>query len=176
VPAPRVDSIGKMPIVRRRLPVTILLSASQEHEAKHFLVMNPYFCIIAFYMFGLIVQKNTTPNLECTLLEKASLSEAFAREFFICKSNNDTFKIYDKVFFTRGACAFKSVCEKNMEVLEGKPLQETLPENIILYRVDKKFKRWKLYFWRPYSGAVVMLTYKRRINGIKLISSEIGSF
>lgn len=110
-----------------------------------------------------------------TLLQTALTIDAFDKEFSLCANKSDTLLLYDKALFLSSDTSFR-VCNKIIEVIHQAPKDITSPNVIILHRFVTKFSKYSLYFWKPYSGAIVNFKFKYRINKkITLVDMEIGS-
>lgn len=118
----------------------------------------------------------------CSLLIEAISSEHTKREFFLCKDDTQ-FILYDKNGIFKN-CTQLNVCEKEVVISHDKKYDELSPNDnrstkdksiIILHKVEKVGANYKLYFWRPYSGAVVNLTFRQNGHKFELTDYVIGT-
>ncbi len=118
----------------------------------------------------------------CSLLIEAISSEHTQREFFLCKDDTQ-FVLYDKNGIFEN-CTQLKVCEKEVVISQDKKYDELSPNDnrstkdksiIILHKVEKVGANHKLYFWRPYSGAVVNLTFRQNGRKFELADYVIGT-
>ena len=130
-----------------------------------------------------VVPSNNYDSDLCILLEKAATSEHFKREFFICGSEID-FILFDQPR-TFNKCKSLSVCDKVIQISHDEKYLSLIPNErllskdkslLILHRVDIEDNLYTLYFWRPYSGAGVNLTFRKEMGKFELIDHTIGSF
>lgn len=127
----------------------------------------------------------TSSNNEgfCSLLIEAFSSEHLQREFSLCKDET-SFILYDKEEVLEN-CGLFDVCGKTIGISYDKKYDKLSPNDnrstkdksiIILHRVEIKGEYYTLYFWRPFSGAVVNLTYKKSGDKFDLVGHTIGTF
>ncbi len=142
--------------------------------------------LILFIIFSLLVSCNDKINKNgdfCRTLSKAFSSEHLQREFYLCKDET-SFVLYDKQGILR-SCILFNVCGKEIPISHDKKYDQLSPNDnrsttdksiIVLYKVEIEGKSCTLYFWRPYSGAAVNLTYRRSRDEFELIDYTIGTF
>ena len=124
---------------------------------------------------GEVLCLNMQKASNCTLLKTALAVDAFNKEFSLCANKSDTLLLYDKALFLSSDTSFQ-VCNKIIGVIHQAPKDITNSNVIILHRFVTKSSKCTLYFWRPYSGAIVNFKFKYGINKkIKLADTEIGS-
>lgn len=119
----------------------------------------------------------------CGLLNEALLSEHIQREFSMCEDDAKII-LYDKKGVFED-CDKLSACGKEIRISHDEKYDELSPNNnrstkdksiIILHRMERDDLDYILYFWRPYSGAVVNLTYRRKGDKFELVDYVIGTF
>lgn len=112
------------------------------------------------------------------LLKKAFESEAFSVQFFICqKPQHKNFRLFDKTsFFEEGATIFLPCNEGLVEVSHTMVDREKYyePYNLILESVSQIDEVFTLIFYRPYSGGVVNIKFKRIGNDFVLEDYVVG--
>jgi hypothetical protein len=116
-------------------------------------------------------------DLSCHLLETSFNSEIFQREFFSCKKNFNTIHFYDLDNQISACNQDLFICDKKVIAFETNSKEHKKVNDILLYKTENINTKPKLYFWRPYSGAVVIFTFQIE-DGPKVSISEyeIGSF
>lgn len=122
-------------------------------------------------------------TVDCSLLKAAVETEHFKREFLLCKNNRTLFIFDKKKVFTH--CSSFEVCGNSVFLTQDTVYSDLSPEKhgnnkypdiIVLYNIVIKKKNYSLMFWRPYSGANLILTFKKKKNSYKLSYYEIGTF
>lgn len=122
-------------------------------------------------------------NIECDLFKNAVETDYFKTEFNINKIDSSII-VYDKAKILKG-CLNYLVCNKLINITSDSLYRELRPEKystikppqlIILYDYKKKGNRYTFFFWRPYSGASIKLTYKISKSKLRLINHSIGTF
>lgn len=140
--------------------------------------------IVIIFFYSLLGCEERHNEFEgCELLGIALSNEHVLREFSLC--NKDLkFVLYDKGnnFME---CKEIKVCDKKIDVSHSNKYAKLSPNYshiqkdesiIVLHRMEKSGTKCKLFFWRPYSGAAVNLTYKMNYNLIELNDYTIGRF
>jgi hypothetical protein len=120
---------------------------------------------------------------DCKLLESAISNPNFKKEFVICKGE-DFVQIFDeKRAF--GDCSIMKICNKKIVITNDTLYDNITPDKhsihkkpnlIILHNIEKTRRKYTLFFWRPYSGAGLKLSFIKRWGRWKLIESEVGTF
>ena len=140
------------------------------------------FTFIIFISFLLGCGNNSKEVEYCKLLNEAISSKYIQKEFFLCEDKTE-FILYDKQKRFKN-CAQLNVCGKEIKISHDRKYNElnsndnySTKDNsiIILHKIIKIDSTYKLYFWRPYSGAVVNLTYRISNHEIKLTNCVIGT-
>lgn len=101
----------------------------------------------------------------------------------MCK-DSATFILYDKHDMFKD-CGLLNSCGNRITISHDAKYSELSPNNnrsskdksiIVLHKIEIKNEDYSLYFWRPYSGAAVNLTYRKNGKEFKLIDYVIGTF
>ena len=115
------------------------------------------------------------------LLQKAIEDKNFVLEFKVNKI--DSIMLYDK----NGSVTLQnnlSICSKKITVVRDSKYNVS-PEKysihkvinlIVLYKIITDKNKTTLMFWRPYTGASVILKYKYKRGKYKLIEHFVGTF
>lgn len=119
----------------------------------------------------------------CSLLREAFSSEYLQREFFLCRDGT-SFILYDKQEVLR-SCRFFDVCGKEIRISHDKKYDKLSPNDnhsttdksiVVLHKVEIEGEYYTLFFWRPFSGAAVNLTYRKSRDKFGLVDYSIGTF
>lgn len=115
---------------------------------------------------------------EAWLLKACFESVPFETEFFICqKDEHKRFRVFDKSSFFREV-SFTLPCNGSVDI-KHKELDRSdmyKPFNLIIENVKIEGQLIKLLFYRPYSGAVVSLTFEDKgTNNFYLVDFHVGS-
>jgi len=139
---------------------------------------------VLIILLAFFKQISFSQNIEYSLLKASVESDYFLKEFAFCKYDS-TIIIFDKNSFSKTYKDFhlcgKKVIISNDTVYnkinhESYNLNKKYPFLIVLYNFKKSGNKYTLYFWKPYSGAVLIQTYKVKRKKIKLIENLVGSF
>jgi hypothetical protein len=123
-------------------------------------------------------------SLDCSLLRKAVNTDLFKTEFKICTMDS-TIVLFDKKGIINNCLDTVSVCDKTIHLSHDSIYNKLNPNKyirnkyqsvLVLYELKWTGSQCSLFFWRPYSGANLKLTYKANKKEQKLISHSIGSF
>lgn len=130
------------------------------------------FFLISVSLFSSLNTNKMSNNI---LLQTAINTDVFSKEFSLCTNKNDLIFLFDKVSFLSFDTSYQ-ICGKTIKIIHQTPQNMTSSSLVILHRVVKNSSNCTLYFWKPYSGAVVNLKfkYKGRKKAI-LFDTEIGS-
>jgi hypothetical protein len=122
-------------------------------------------------------QHNTDENtISCELLLMSFQDELFQREFFLCSIASDSILLFDLNNQIIECDTQIEVCHKKVQIIETQTTDHRFVAGIILYRADFSTQTIRMYFWRPYSGAVVILYFKKIENRLSIYAREVGSF
>lgn len=103
-------------------------------------------------------------------------TKVFREEFKICNLECGELNIFD---FENQLSDFQlsmEICAKKVNLYNTVCTDHPAPNSIVIYKIERDNSIIKIYFWRPYSGAAVILTYRGEDKNIELINTEIGSF
>ncbi len=121
-------------------------------------------------------------NANCDIIEKSTNTTYFKKEFLVC-NNDSVVLLFDKKNILK-ECKEFNVCSKKIKVnndtinnLSPEKFSSYKPKNlIILYDYVQVANKHIIYYWRPYSGANIILTFKIKKGKFKLIKYSIGTF
>ena len=138
--------------------------------------------LILLIVFGVSFKKSNGQNIYCEIVKKSVNTEYFKKEFSLYKLDS-VILIYDKKQilyecqkFTENSKLFK-ISTDTINDLNPDKYSKYKPENlIVLYDFSNNKNYYTLNFWRPYTGANVVLTYKIKKGKVKLISHKTGTF
>lgn len=127
-------------------------------------------------------------SLDCGLIMIAINNKAFAMQFSICGKNEPLF-IFDQTKSIKNCEYQVESCDKVRNVvltndrkydsISPGAYQDGVDKNlIILHSVEVTKDEYKLYFWKPLTGAFVNLFYEKQseIESYKLVKSSTGAF
>lgn len=104
-------------------------------------------------------------NNSIKLLKNAFESEAFSSQFFICqKPQHKRFIVFDKASFFEDGLTISLPCDGGWVEVSHKMVDREKyyePYNLILENVLQRGTLITLIFYRPYSGGVVNITFKK---------------
>ncbi|PHN00803.1 hypothetical protein [Flavilitoribacter nigricans] len=111
------------------------------------------------------------------VLINALQTETFSKEFNVCKASCSQINIFD---FGNQIPEFPislEICSKEVVIYNTTSRDHPAPNSIVIHRLDFSENLVKIFFWRPYSGASVIFTYRlKKNNEIQLMETEIGTF
>lgn len=112
----------------------------------------------------------------CELLSRSLSDKVFQKEFSLCDIKNDSISIFDVKNQMPECSPLIEICHKKVRIIETHTTDHKSVSDILLYRADLSKQSAKMYFWRPYSGAVVILSFKKTRDKMSIFAHEIGSF
>jgi len=123
-------------------------------------------------------------DINCDLLKNAIETNFFHESFGDGKLQTDsTFIIYDKSKMLNTCMVFT---EYNKQILISHDTtynkyhpnrnRKDIPNNLIVCAIEKKGKKYFLWFWMPYSNQTLNLTYIIKKGKSELIEMEDGAF
>lgn len=136
---------------------------------------------ILIFLFLLITHLVSTGQVyDCQLILSAINDNNFKTEFKI-KDTTHQVIIYDKnKEFINCSINSKiyvlSTDSAYYHLHPEKKGNQRYPNLIVLYKVEKLNRRFKLFFWHPYSGANFIIQYKKRRNKYKYMDYSVGVF
>jgi len=121
--------------------------------------------------FG-IAQNNK--RIDCVLLNKAIETKIFQKQFYVCSTQEDI-SIFDTSGYFK-KCEIPEVCSKKLSLVNNFSKSMVSKTAIVIYRVDNIKHIYKLYFYRPHTGASLSLKFRYKRNKVKLLNYEVGAF
>jgi hypothetical protein len=107
---------------------------------------------------------------------QAIQSEVLINEFTICALEDNRIDIFDFNNQIPDIPVSLKICSKQIAVYNTICTDHPSPNSIVVYNLESDMSQVKIYFWRPFSGAVVILSYKKAGDIVKLVDFRIGSF
>lgn len=122
--------------------------------------------LLPYFLFG---QKIIT---NCFVLQKSIELEIFVNRFHLC--NEDNMYIVDTNHLFQN-CLVQRSCGKNIEIrFDTVGFKDR--RTIEVYNFERKGREVKIFFHRPFTGATLILTFKRKQSKFLLKRFEIGAF
>lgn len=133
-----------------------------------------YIFVIGMWVICYSSNAQIGKKLDCILLKKSVKTEIFQKQFNIC-SSQENISIIDTGMYFNG-CILPEVCNRNLLTYSETNSSISNDKAIYIYRIEKYKNTYKVYFFRPLSGASLNLRVKYKNGRVKILDYEVGAF